>query len=82
MHPHQAGKDGAIAQIEVLRIGRRLVGELAAGDVEGLILARRRAGAVDDAHVLQDQRGRVDLDEGLQGCVGREQERDEHGGAL
>ena len=78
VHAHQAGEDGVAAQIDPLRAGRGCRGDLAAHDVDRLVLARRGAGAVDDPDMLERQRGSVVLHVGLERGLDREQKRDEH----
>jgi len=82
VHADQPRHDGAAGQVEPLGPRRRLRRNLSVGDEECLVLARRRAGAVDDAHVLEHQGLGIDLHERLQRRVDREQESDEHGRAL
>jgi hypothetical protein len=55
VHAHETGEDGAARQIDPLRAGGLARDELAGGDEKGLVLARRGAGAVDDADVLEDE---------------------------
>ncbi len=58
VHADQSGDDGGAAEVEKLRAGRTAWsaahgGDFAMVDDDGLVLDRRRAGAIDDAHVLQ-----------------------------
>ncbi len=78
MHPDQPREDGAAAEVEALRAGRRFGRDLPIDDHHRLVLAHRPARAVDEADVLQHQRLRLHLDERLQRDGGGEQEGEDH----
>ena len=77
VHHHQAGDHALAGEVDRRRAaGDSDPGEVAdRGDVavaqdQRLILARRRAGAVDHAHVGQRDDRRFDLDVGASGFAG------------
>ena len=78
VHAHQAGHDRAAGQIDPLRAARRLRHDLSAGDEQRLILARRRARAVDDPDVFEGKRRRLHLDERLQRGIHCQQYGEQH----
>ena len=70
VHAHKAGNDGVAGAVEDLGAGGDGGGgcrpdglDLAVGDDNGLVVAGSRAGAVDDADVVEDEDGGVDGDE-------------------
>jgi hypothetical protein len=86
VHADQAGNHGVPGKVDGVRAGGDGTvdgGDLAALDEDGLIFARRRACAIDDAHVSEGGGRRVEGEEGLQaglesrGLLGCRERREE-----